>query len=227
MPDIIKKNAGQNNYRAIRAHLLEEDGAELSIKQKEILDRYVDLYGLIKRYGQNKRTVIKFYRALKKDSDDLPSDIHLMRDMKSAMQLFGNIDRVNKEVLQMMLIDNMYENTQNFEALAALCLKKDENGNLLALTAADAKIFDMLMNLKYKFDKNIIEAGGINKVVPEMPDFTKLEAHTYTIKLDPAAEHIITKMMEDQKGSVMDLRDYYDETIIDEYEIIESNNNDE
>lgn len=199
-----------NYYRRIRRYIVEGD-IELTEREQEVMDRYVDLYGLVKRYGQNRQVILRAYRQLKKGSDDVISDIHIWNETSNAMKLFGNVDRVNKEVLQTMVIDDLYEDMTNMNTLMKMALEmKDGDGN----KAPDVKTYERISKLKSVVLKNLIEASGINKVNPDMPDFSKLEKHDYNISTDPVTKQIMKQLVEGESKGVLDLGAYFDEAII-------------
>ncbi len=218
------KNPAQNNYRDIRSFILGEIN-ELTDTQNKILDRFTDLYTLIKRHGQNNAVVIRAYKALKKNASDLPHDIHIARDMKHAMELFGDVERVNKEILQKMIIDDCWEDVQNLKALLALSTQKriDDKEDDEPISSSDLKVLAKLMSLKDKRTKTLIEAGGLNQRDLNTPNFEKLEPHTFNIQIDPVSRHILSKIMESSQGGLLDFREVFDESIIEEAEILEEN----
>lgn len=104
------------------------------------------------------------------------SDVQAWRDVKNALNLFGEASRAEKEGEREILV-------QKIEKLRRLAMEKKDYK-----TAAEC-------------DKNIIKARGFDKKDPDLPDFAKLEQHIYIVVMPPAMLELLTKMV-DQPGTV-------------------------
>jgi hypothetical protein len=97
------------------------------------------------------------------------------RDIAAAQRFFGSMQRSEKDYWRVLIREMILETRR-------LAFAKND---LKAMNAAEA---------------NLIRVMGLDKDDPEMPDFSKLEKHEYTIGLPPEVLQLVQMLA--QSGSI-------------------------
>lgn len=163
-----------SQYERIVAYMTNPDAeiSELSQKDKEVLDRWMEAFTMQRNY----KNVVDSAALLMKRFPGL-SRATAYRDCANSISLFGDISVASKEGIKHLST----EIVKDAIAIARLTNNaKEMRQGALAL----AKI------------------NGVNVTDPDLPDFNKLEPHTYEISLPPTLIKVLTEMA---KTGKMDL----------------------
>ena len=148
-----------SSYDKIVAHLKKPRGvaSELTAHEEHMLERWQKAYSLIRNY-----TVRGEAAAIMMKLYPEISRATAFRDVANAISLFGNISETTKEGIRHMAGEMIAE---------GFALAKIKN-NEVAMIAAGEKYANV---------------HGVNSNDPDIPDFDKIEPHTYEISLPPNA----------------------------------------
>lgn len=137
-------------------HSYRHDHVKLTANQEEIKKRWEAAYSLMVNYHSREQAI----PMLRSKFEISVSQAH--RDINNCLRLFGDVAKSNKEGIRNIL----YEYSMKTFQLAASC-KPPDIGEM-------NKSISLMIKLK-----------GIDKDDPDLPDFSKLEPHTYIIANDP------------------------------------------
>ena len=163
-----------SQYERIVAYMTNPDAeiSELSQKDKEVLDRWMEAFTMQRNY----KNVVDSAALLMKRFPGL-SRATAYRDCANSISLFGDISVSSKEGIKHLST----EIVKDAIAIARLTNNaKEMRQGALALA-------------------NI---NGVNVTDPDLPDFGKLEPHTYELALPPT---LVKVLMEMAKTGKMDL----------------------
>lgn len=150
----------------------EAEISELSEKDKEVLNRWMEAFTMQRNY----KNVVDSAALLMKRFPGL-SRATAYRDCANSISLFGDISVSSKEGIKHL----SSEIVKDAIAIARLTNNaKEMRQGALALATIN----------------------GVNVTDPDLPDFNKLEPHTYEISLPPTLIKVLTEMA---KTGKMDL----------------------
>lgn len=170
----MKLLAKVSQYERIVAYMAnpEAELSELSEKDKEVLDRWMEAFTMQRNY----KSTADAAALLMKRFPGL-SRAQAYRDCSNSVSLFGDISTSTKDGIK-HLTSEMVKDAFNIARL-----KNNEDGMIKAALA-------------------IAKINGVNVTDPDLPDFSKLEPHTYVLGLPDTLIKVLTEMA---KGGKMDL----------------------
>jgi hypothetical protein len=157
----------------------------LSIKEKEICERWELAFAVFTVQRNKKLAVSKYLAVLKMKGIEL-SPAQAYRDFLAAEKLFTPLQKYSKEFLKLVIIESSLKDVRKSEEMAS--------------KTKDPKQWAEIMKIKDKAEKRIIEASGLNINDPNLPDFSKLVANQFNINVDAGVLTMLQKFM--QKGSI-------------------------
>lgn len=163
-----------SQYDKIVAYLKnpESDSSELTLKEQEMLARWDEAFTLLRNYNSTADAAA----ILMKRFPGL-SRATAYRDCASAISLFGDISQSKKEGIKHLTTEIARD------AIAIARIKNNEDGML-------------------KGAKVIADINGVNTTDPDLPDFSKLESHTFVLGMPEEFVTIMTQMI---SGGKIDL----------------------
>lgn len=149
----------------IREYMLSTSGlVVLTEKQQALYERIKTAWSMLVKGDPRKRiakNLCKLYEI---------SEITAIRDIQSAIKLFGEISRADKEGMRHLLII------------------KAEKAYAMAKKDKDVKGMNDAI-------KNLIKITGVEREDPDLPDFSKLEQHNYIIIMPDDQRANLEKMI--------------------------------
>lgn len=156
-------------------------GSKLTDKETEICTRWESAYATLLEY-RSKKVAVKKHIAIFKDL----STAQAYNDMTNAERVFTPLQKYTREFLRLVLIESALRDVKKCEKLA-----KDET---------DVYKWRAIMNIKDAAEKRIIKASGLDQYDPNLPDFSKLQQHTFNIDLPDNVKEMFKGLI--SKGSV-------------------------
>ncbi len=184
----------------IREHILE--GSPLTEKQTELFERYKSVFRLLSKH-KIKSVVVKKLKAL----DATRERSSILRDIKAAEKLFCEVEKYEKEFLRMMVVEDAMQDIQMYKKLIKTELKKGAKTNY--------NVVEILQKLKADATKNLINSAGLKETDMEMPNFAKLENHTYQINIDSTTQNLMQLLEQNMRGGAFDLTRVFNDQILD------------
>ena len=151
------------------------NGHELSDKETEICSRWESAFALLCKH-KLKSIAIKKYVAINKVSDR-----QAYFDFKNAERVFTPIQKYNKEFIRLVIIES--------------CMRDIQESEKRAKKAQSSSEWSTIMQIKDRAEKRIIKASGLDQYDPNLPDFSKLQPHTYDIKLPEKVKNLFKNMI--------------------------------
>jgi len=159
------------NMDAIRRFYLDDRGrVELTEHQEHVRQRWLTAHAmLLEARAKKEITAILMARYE-------ITDVQAYRDIRSATQLFGQVNRSEKEGLRHIAQEM---------AMETFRLARDEK-DLAGMNKALA---------------NVIKLGGLDREDPDLPDFDKLKQGLYPIILDDPVREMLLQLI-NKEGSI-------------------------
>lgn len=158
----------------------------LTPKEKEICERWELVFALFLEHRNRKVTISK-YIALQKTKGNEVSLAQAYRDLKAAEKLFTPMTNYSKEFLRLILIES--------------ALKDIKECDRRARKSKTTREWTMIMQIKEKNAKIIIEAKGLNMNDGHLPDFSKLHMKSFEINVAPHVLNVFERL----KGGAIDV----------------------
>lgn len=172
--------------------------AKLSDKEREVAERWELAFSLLQKHKSKKVAVAKLI-AIETQKGQSLSVAQAYRDMKNAEELFVPLRKYSKDLLRHVLIESAVKDLERIDQR----MKGEGSVPGEKSVVSDAQ-WIKLLEMKHKVEYRLIELSGISDEHPDMPDFSKLEAHQYNISIDPDTLSMFQKVM---TGGVVDATD--------------------
>jgi len=160
-----------------------EGRGSLSISEKRIYNRWLVAFALI-RQRESKSAVVRYLRKIKQGDGEPLSESQAWRDIRNAERLFGNFRQYEKEVLRLLVIDEAIRDSKQAQKAADKLFESE-----------DWRAWEAVMKIKHKAEERIINAGGLNKEDPMVPDFARIQPPDLEITLPDDQIEMIKKML--------------------------------
>lgn len=170
----MKLIAKISQYERIVAYMTnpEAELSELSEKDKEVLNRWMEAFTMQRNYKSSADAAA----ILMKRFPGL-SRAQAYRDCSNSISLFGDISTSTKDGIKHLSSEIIKD------AINIARLKNNEDAMIKGANA-------------------LAKVNGVNVTDPDLPDFSKLEPHTYVLGLPDTLVKVLTEMA---KGGKMDL----------------------
>lgn len=163
----IEQSQSKDTFARIEAYYLHE--GKLSPKEKEIAERMELAFALLCQHRSKKVVVSKMLLIQKRKGLKL-GVAQAWRDIAEAEQIFTPIQQYSKEFLRLTLIENGFRRLKQIQSK----LKDKDLNN---------RDFAMLLKAETDINNQIILAGGIKDEDPNLPDWSKVQPHTFNINV--------------------------------------------
>ena len=196
------------------------DESQLKPRDRQCYDRWNLMYSLSVKYGQNRTMIVEAYKRLKAAEHD-PA-IHyglgyLVKQVKQAIDLFGDFHEINRKVTRGYIVDQACMDVENINTMIQQALRDEQDG--VFPRGHYAKMYERLLPLKTRSLNAITKAAGLNNYDPDSPQAEDIQKHEYTIQLDPVSAKLLEKMSSSQSGSYVDGRELFQNLEAEELEI--------
>lgn len=163
-----------SQYDKIVAYLKNPDAeaSDLTLKEQQMLDRWNEAFTLLRNYNSTADAAA----ILMKRFPGI-SRATAYRDCAAAISLFGDISRSTKDGIKHLTTEI------SLDAINIARIKNNEDSML-------------------KGAKIIADINGVNTTDPDLPDFSRLEPHTYVLGMP---EEFVSVMKQMISGGKIDL----------------------
>lgn len=167
----MKLLAKVSQYERIVAYMTnpEAELSELSKKDKEVLDRWMEAFTMQRNYNSTADAaaiLMKRFLGL--------SRAQAYRDCSNSISLFGDISTSTKDGIKHLASEIIKD------AINIARLKKNEDAMIKGANA-------------------LAKVNGVNVTDPDLPNFAQLEPHTYEISLPPTLIKVLLEMAKSGK----------------------------
>lgn len=174
-----------NQFEQIQLYYLND--SKLSEAERNVAERWELAFSLLQKH-RSKKVAVKMLIDIVEASGGKLSVPQAYRDMKAAEELFIPLLEYDKKLLRHVLIESAIQDQEDV-------MKKLEEKDL------PHSVYIKLMEIKDKVEKRLIELSGIADEHPDMPDFSKLEVHTYEVNIPEGTAEMLQELM---KSGVVD-----------------------
>lgn len=153
---------------------------KLSEKDRQIAEKWETAFALLQKHRDKKIAVSKLMAVEAANGRSL-SQAQAYRDMKAAEKVFLPLVKYSKELLRHVMIESAQRDLKRLEK--RMGEEKGTNSTWIKL-----------MDLKHKTELRLIELSGIGDDVADLPDFSKLEVHTYNVSVPEQTLAMLSKL---------------------------------
>jgi hypothetical protein len=153
---------------------------KLSDADKRIAEKWELAFALLQKH-RNKKIAVAKLMAIEQQNGRNLSQAQAYRDMQAAEKVFLPLVKYSKELLRHVMIESAQRDLKRLEKRMG-----EQDGT--------NSTWIKLMDLKHKTEMRIIELSGISDDINDLPDFSKLEVHTYNIGIPEGTLAMMTKL---------------------------------
>ena len=161
--NIIRASANSDTKDRIWAYYLDNDSVTLTAKEEDIRQRWSACFSLLTQYHSVQQAVSVMVKQY-----DI-SEAQAYRDVRSALELFGDVTKSNREAYRHILFE--------------FAMK------IFQLAATKNDLVEMNKALQ-----SMIKIKGIDKEESAVPDFSQLQPNIYEITLPTEHLHLIQQI---------------------------------